>query len=304
MQNRKYYFLAPVGAAIVILIGTFLLWPARSINAQCGSQASSCKNCHETQAKDLVNNDGTGWHQSHAFGDFCYLCHAGNNQSMDQELAHAGMVAPLSDVNAACASCHPGDLMERANVYAAALGVEVGSGGGTTSAPVGGGEQNAASNETTQVEPAAPAMVVESSQTVDYNQIYAETVLGQQTVNWGNLILWLIILGIAAGGGTFIYYNERRLRGLPFRPAKSRQSQSQTSDVPVVEGYSTELTSLLPLMARLNPAGLYSLKKILAHPDQANEILSSLSNLDPELIRRLRALDRDSRALLMAVAGD
>ena len=135
MQIRKLGTFLPIGLGVLLLIGMVLLLPASSADAQCGSQASSCKNCHETQGKGPVNADGTGWHTGHAFGDFCYICHAGNNQSMDQEQAHAGMVDPLSDVNAACASCHPADLMERANVYSAALGVEVGTGGGTTNEP-------------------------------------------------------------------------------------------------------------------------------------------------------------------------
>jgi hypothetical protein len=310
MQIKKNPTLVFIGMGILLLIGVVFLWPASSAEAQCGSQASSCKNCHETQAKDPVNNDGTGWHQGHAFGDFCYLCHAGNNQSMDEEQAHAGMVDPLSDVQAACGSCHPNDLMERANVYASALGVSIGTGGGstggTTGAPPSGGS-SPGSGENPQEPPAEPSsaeIVVNPSDVVDYSQRYDETVLGQRTINWGNVILWVIILGVAVGGGFFVYWNERRLRGQPMIPAKSRQAEAKSREAPSVEGYSSEITSLLPMIARLNPQGLHALKKILAEPDQANEILHSLSHLDPELVRKLRALDRDTRALLMAMAGD
>ena len=86
MNKRKYlsFFLILCGG---IVLATLFLWSStNNAQAQCGSQASSCKNCHEVQAQDPVNNDGTGWHQSHAFGDFCYLCHAGNNQSMAARL--------------------------------------------------------------------------------------------------------------------------------------------------------------------------------------------------------------------------
>ena len=83
------------GLLLILSIGFFFLLPAQKVSAQCGSQASSCKNCHETQAQDPVNNDGTAWHASHAFGDFCYLCHAGNNQATDKTAAHTGMVDPL-----------------------------------------------------------------------------------------------------------------------------------------------------------------------------------------------------------------
>src|SRR3990170_1813960 len=138
MRLRKNRFLIPFMLGILIVAGIGLLWPASNASAQCGSQASSCKNCHEVQGQDPVNNDGTGWHQSHAFGDFCYLCHAGNNQSMDKAESHAGMVPPLSDVEAGCQSCHPADLMEKAQVYATALGVEVGTSGSAPSEPSGG----------------------------------------------------------------------------------------------------------------------------------------------------------------------
>src|SRR5512145_3429563 len=108
MPNRKAPFFISLGGLLLLLAGLslwFLLLP-QPVAAQCGSQASSCKNCHEVQAQDPVNNDGTGWHESHAFGDFCYLCHAGNPQATDIEAAHTGLVPPLADVKAACQQCH------------------------------------------------------------------------------------------------------------------------------------------------------------------------------------------------------
>ncbi len=73
--------------------------------------------------------------------------------------------------------------------------------------------------------------------------------------------------------------------------------------VPMVEGYSREVSELLPQIARLNPVGLHALKHILEKPEQANEMLHALSHLDPELVRRVQALDKDARAMLMAMAG-
>jgi hypothetical protein len=308
MQFRKRLFLAPVGMGILLLTGMLLLWMSGDADAQCGSQASSCKNCHETQAQDPVNSDGTGWHVSHAFGDFCYLCHAGNNQSTDKAQAHTGMVAPMSDVQAACASCHPADLAERANVYAAVLGVEAGMGGGTTGAP-SSGVQETGGPEVSEplappIEAAQPELMVGTSELVDFGQQYDETVLGKKTINWGNMILWIMIAGTALGGGLFVFMNERKLRGLPTLPSAYPIPEKKSAEIPEIAGYSREVASLLPLIANLNPQGLHSLRKILADPNQANEILYSLSKLDPELVRRLKALDHDSRALLVAVSGD
>lgn len=133
MQPKKYFYMMVAAGALLVIAASIWLGSATPANAQCGSQASSCKNCHEVQGEMPVNADGTGWHQSHAFGDFCYICHAGNQQATDAAAAHEGMVPPLSDVNAACQQCHVADLDDRAQVYATALGVEVGAGSSSSS---------------------------------------------------------------------------------------------------------------------------------------------------------------------------
>ena len=182
--KRLPLYLMGTGLVLLITMGIFLLLPAQPVSAQCGSQASSCKNCHETQAKDPVNNDGTAWHTSHAFGDFCYLCHAGNNTATDETAAHAGMVDPLKDIAASCKSCHAADYQAKAQLYATTLGVTISS---SSAAPTQAASQPAASTT-----PAAPAAVSSSSgssipaaQMVDYTQRYNESVLGQRPVNVG-----------------------------------------------------------------------------------------------------------------------
>jgi len=216
------------------------------------------------------------------------------------------MVPPLSDVQASCQSCHPNDLMERAQVYATALGIELGSGGSTppeASLPdSSGGESPAEASSNTSNDPPASSLVVNASQEViDYNLVYDETVLGKRPINWGNLILGLMIVAVAAGGGAFIFWNERRLRGWS---KKAEPKQPTVSTIPVVEGYSPEVTALLPLIAELSPVGLHALKNLLQTPEEASELLHSLSKLDPELIKRIRSLDRESKAMLLALAGD
>ncbi|MEW6405040.1 MAG: hypothetical protein AB1649_24860, partial [Chloroflexota bacterium] len=63
-----------------------------------------------------------------------------NNQAKNEAAAHEGMVAPLSDVKAACQQCYVADLDARAQVYADTLGVDVGSG---SVAPVAAGSDAA-----------------------------------------------------------------------------------------------------------------------------------------------------------------
>ena len=314
MSFRKSFPVVLISLGVLLVAGLLAFWPAQDANAQCGSQASSCKNCHEVQAQDPVNNDGTGWHQSHAFGDFCYLCHAGNPQSPDKDTAHTGMVPPLSDVKAACQSCHPSDLMDRAQVYATALGVEVGTGGdssgGSSSGNSGSTGSTAGDAGSDTGSASAPGLIVDSgsdNNVVDYTQRYDETVLGQRSYNWGNIILWVLIVATVLGGGAFVFFNERKLRGLPAIPASSAKSTGDSA-APLVKvpGYSEEVAAMLPLLAKLNPIGLTALKRLLENPDEANELLLSLSRLDPQLITRVRSMDRDTRALLLALsnAGD
>jgi hypothetical protein len=303
MPYSKLRTLIPICLGVILVTGFFLLLSSIEAQAQCGSQASSCKNCHETQGTDPVNTDGTAWHTQHAQIDACVSCHAGNPQSTNADLSHSGMVPWDSDVKAGCFSCHPDDYMLLAQEYAATLGVTLGE---TGAAPSGGSpEPTAAAPAKIEEEiPASGGMVVNEPGTIDYVQQYEETVLGKRSVNWGDVILVVLIVGMVFGGGAFVYWNERRLRGLKgFFTSKAAVTGTDGA-IPVVEGYFDEVTELLPLIARLNPVGKHALKRILANPDQANEILHAISHLDPDLIRRVEALDKDTRALLVALAGD
>jgi hypothetical protein len=292
MSFRKVQLLLLGGLGALLVAAVILLWPS------------------------------AGWHVSHAFGDFCYICHAGNNQSMDKTTAHTGMVPPLSDIKAGCQSCHPNDLTDRAQVYAGALGISLESGG--NAAPPGGGPSSSsgqsavpsanqagepAAQSSQEAKPAAneaspPSMVVESKDVVDYNQRYDEVALGQRSINWGNVILVVMIVLLLFGGGAFVFYNERKRRGPTFAKAKPTATQVAGLQPPVVEGYSAEVTALLPKIAKLNSAGLHALQRLLENPDSANELFHNLSKLDPELVNRVRTLDRSSRELLLAMSGD
>lgn len=314
MPNKKFSAFLLLGIGAFLVASMFFLWPATDASAQCGSQASSCKNCHEVQGQDPVNSDGTGWHQSHAFGDFCAICHAGNAQSMVAEEAHTGMVSPLYDINASCLSCHPTDVEALAQVYATTLGVEIGSGGpvagstaGGAGAPAGGSTAAGGSFAPAASAPAAASgsVVVDTANTpglVDYNQQYNETVLGQRTINWGNIILAVSSVLMLAGGSVFIYTNERKLRGLPALPKAAAPAAIAEPVNPA--DYPQDVLAFLPQIARLNPIGRHALQRLLEDPDQAADLLVNLSRLDPELVQKLRGLNRESRALLLALSAE
>jgi hypothetical protein len=257
-KKTAFHFLL-AGVTVLIIMG-ILLFTTTPASAQCGSQASSCKNCHEVQGKDPVNADGTGWHQSHAFGDFCYICHAGNNQAKDEAAAHEGMVDPLSDVAASCQQCHVADLDTRAKVYADALGVAIGSG---SSAPASGSSEAA----TVSADPAPVAtssqcneIVVDDPNLVNFKQNYDEIVLGKKPVNWGNMILMGMIGLMVVGGGGFVATREK-LVNVKFGDTRK-----------VEEEYPADVVEMLPKIASLKAEARKSLKNVLENK-KADKVL-------------------------------
>jgi hypothetical protein len=261
MQRKKR--LIGIVTAGILLVAVILVWlgSATPASAQCGSQASSCKNCHEVQGEDPVNNDGTGWHQSHAFGDFCYICHAGNNQATDQAAAHTGMVPPLADIKASCQQCHVADLEDRARVYAAVLGVDI-QAAVTDTGQSGSGESPA--TVSTGIGLMAPTdLNMDDPNLVDYVQRYNTLVLGEKPVNLGNLIVGGMIGLVLLLGGVFVIHNEGWV-GVDYEK---------------VDEYPAELVAFLPKVSNLNPPARRKLERILQDPEQANAILSSLEDI-------------------------
>jgi hypothetical protein len=220
-----------------------------------------------------VNADGTGWHQSHAFGDFCYICHAGNNQATDKAAAHEGMVAPLSDTQAACQQCHVADLDARAQVYADALGVTVGSG---AAAPVAAGSDAAP----VSVDSAASAptssscneVVVDDPNTIDYAANYEEIVLGKTPTNWGNMILMGMIGLLLVGGGGFVVTREKFIN-VKFGDTKAVDAE-----------YPADVVDMLPKIAALKADKRKALNNVLENKkaDKVLDLMDAVTKKDEE----------------------
>lgn len=276
MQVKKFpMFLMTSGILAIVLVGFALVIPQpakacseQGLKAQCGSQASSCKNCHEVQAKDPVNNDGTGWHQSHAFGDFCVICHGGNQQATDQDAAHTAMVAPLADIQTSCQQCHPNDLQARAKVYASTLGVEIGAGVQATPTAALAKETPVATVQSSMPQPAG--LAPNDPNLVDYVQRYNENALGQSPVNWGDVILIVLIAAMLFGGGALVLHNER-LVTVSFKDTR-----------PVEGQYPADVVEMIPALARLKPAARKSLQRLLGKPEATAEFLASIDKLTNE----------------------
>ena len=274
MQRRRLIFMTITTGIMLVFAASIWLMTATSVKAQCGSQASSCKNCHEAQAEMSVNADGTGWHQSHAFGDFCYICHAGNNQATDKAAAHEGMVDPLSDVKASCQQCHAADLDARAQVYATTLGVTIGSG---STAPTTSGETDAAPVAAEPASAAVPnqscnTVVVDDPNTINYAQKYDEIVLGKKPINWGNSILVVLIGLMVVGGGGFVILREK-LVNVSF------------GDTRKVEGeYPADVVDMLPKIAGLKAGTRKSLMNVLENKkaDKVLDLMDAVVKKDDE----------------------
>ena len=270
--HSKKSFLIPIAAGIfLLLISVFAFVGVKPAEAQCGSQASSCKNCHEVQGQKSVNADGTGWHQSHAFGDFCYICHGGNQQATDKDAAHQGMVSPLADVKASCQQCHAADLDARAKVYADILGVTVGSGSAAPAAsePAAVAAAPVASAPSTGMD---LQVVVNDPNAVNYAQNYDEIVLGKKPINWGNMILLGMIGVVLVGGGGFVITREK-LVNVKFGDTRK-----------VEEEYPTDVVEMLPQIAKLKTSSRKSLKNLLdtKKTDQVLDLIDAVVKKEDE----------------------
>lgn len=268
-MTRSLKALVLTTSGVLLLFVALALIPTDRAEAQCGSQASSCKNCHEVQGQDPVNSIGD-WHTQHAFGDFCAFCHAGNVQATDEESAHVGMVDPMTDIDASCAQCHPGDLQDKAGAYGSQLGVDVNvsSGGGSSaSAPAApaDGTTNASASK-----PAASAQLGQAqndADLVDYVQRYNEQVLGKKPTNWGNLILIGLIGLMAVGGGSYVVHNEGLVK-VSFKDTR-----------PIEGEYPADVVEMVPEIARLRTSARKSLRRLIQNPSSAEAFLNSFEKL-------------------------
>jgi hypothetical protein len=274
MQSKKS-FMIPIAIGILLLVISGVAFVGvKPALAQCGSQASSCKNCHEVQGQKSVNTDGTGWHQSHAFGDFCYICHGGNQQAPEKAAAHTGMVSPLSDIQASCQQCHVSDLDARAKVYADILGVTAGPAGGATQTPatsvaVSGSavpDSSAASSQSCNT------IAVDDPNVTNYSQTYDSIVLGKKPVNKGNLLLVGIIGLMVVGGGGFVVTREK-LVNIKFGDMRKMDDE-----------YPADVVEMLPKIAELKADARKSLKNVLDNKkaDKALDLMDTLIKKDEE----------------------
>ena len=276
--------------------------------AQCGSQASSCKNCHEVKGEDSVNAKDD-WHVSHAFGDFCEFCHGGNVQAPDKATAHQGLVNPLGDVKTNCVACHE-DYDAKAQVYATALGVTVGADtGGSTQPPAtgdaGGSTQPPAGSDPSGTTSTETAPLPSGTTIVDYTRPAGQTEVAP--IRAGNLIVGGLLALTVIGGGAFIYWNEKRLR-IAYRGSPIAYRGLPKSEVEVgitdINQLSPDVQKLLPTLQSLDPRTLRALKIILSDRKRGEELLQSLSVINFAVLEEMKRLDKRELSVLLALASE
>jgi len=236
--------------------------------AQCGSQASSCKSCHEVAGEDPINDKGD-WHTQHAFGDFCEFCHSGNVQATDKVEAHTGMVEPLGDLKLNCASCHAKDYQAKADVYAKTLGVTLGTKAEPTKAPAASGEATPAAAQPAPAEPtAAPAQQPEApavnpdtfkatpttAEVIDYVAQYKSAALPVSTGGNTLFIAGLVVVGLTiVGSSGVLVWGHKRTRPAA-KPATDERSQA--------------MAQLMPMLDQLDAAGLRDVTEFVAQREK------------------------------------
>lgn len=314
MKHADKWFLYAMIGGVILLLGVMMVVSAQPVSAQCGTSASSCKNCHETQGKLSVANNGD-WHKAHAFGDFCEFCHAGNVQATAQDEAHIGMVAPLGDVKASCQGCHPDDYDPLAQIYASALGVDLLAGGGSANPPADSAPGGDSSCTTGTTAVSAPL----GGEEIDFNLLYAEATTPPPLIsNWGNVILALMILGIVGAffvtawswenwGQTVAGWINNNVNPIPQAIAAAAVRSegglavADPAQMEALLAQKPELQKLLPRLVKLPPETLTALDTLLSNPERGSEILTAISQVDTEVIATLRQLGAKDWGLLKAL---
>lgn len=295
MSRKNIGFILLMATALALIVVITL---PRQAAAQCGAAASSCKDCHEVKKLAPVNTNGS-WHTAHAFGDFCEFCHSGNTKAKEKEAAHVGMVYPLSDIKAACQSCHPNDFNDRAQKYSTALGKPIGYTGKDT--PAAG----TTSSTSSSVAPVAstvncPPVPPVGGQAIDLNKVYADAITPPAD-NTGNMILAGLVIALVLILLALMWFFDKPLarvtnafRQLMFGSAAEADS----------EKLSPEVNALLPLLQSTDSATLRAIKNLLADKKNAPKLLSALSKTDLASLSALSEGDEKTLSALLTLARE
>jgi hypothetical protein len=204
------WLLVLVGA--ILLSSGLLLATATPVTAQCGSDASSCKTCHEVNGEFPVADLGA-WHADHSFEDYCVNCHLGDDTTGDKNASHTGIIEVLADTETACATCHADNYDSLAAGYAEELASYISAAPAAPVDPLA----VAAADDPLAVGAADDPLAVAAADdplavaAADAQPTTVETeIIDDEPSNTGNQILVVLAEGLLVFGGGLIWFLERR----------------------------------------------------------------------------------------------
>jgi hypothetical protein len=102
---------------------------------------------------------------------------------------------------------------------------------------------------------------------VNYVNRYNENVLGEHPINWGNVILLVMIVALLLGGGALVVSREGLVK-VSFKDTR-----------PVEGEYPADVVDMVPNIAKLKPNARKSLRRLLEKPEATAEVLTSIDKL-------------------------
>ena len=118
-SNRFFHIFISVLVTMPILSAVNIL--AVSAQGETPVPQTACTTCHENLY--LLHDTGK-WYCSCKRRADCTVCHSGQADTFDEDLAHQGLIAnPIQDNPAACQSCHGEDYEDYIKRFALIAGV-------------------------------------------------------------------------------------------------------------------------------------------------------------------------------------
>lgn len=289
VKNGGLLALAAIVVTGLLVVVISAIGAPQPASAACGASSSSCKTCHEINRQLPVNQKGD-WHTAHAMGDYCSFCHGGNVQATDKAAAHEGLADPFADAKLSCSSCHQDDYQKKAEGYAAALGVTIGSGASGGNSGAGGGSSSGGS-ATGGGAPAGGATVSPASASgpvLDFNAYYVDY-RGTGGMSTRNKALVVVLVLLLLGFPVIWAHYKYRDPFVSWVKRPKRTAEKRTLDLAEQLGHLDERTR-------------EHLLALLADRETATKILSALGTLDPELLSTKPQTDGERMRLSLSVA--
>jgi len=132
MFNKKISLVCVITLMVIVLMGA-MDFSMAAAQSEVPAPESTCATCHENL---YVLHDTGKWYCSCKRRADCTVCHAGQVDTFDEDLAHQGLIVhPIQDNPAACQSCHGDDYPAYIQRFCQIAGVSQPSKPGTTFAP-------------------------------------------------------------------------------------------------------------------------------------------------------------------------